>query len=150
MKMSDELIIAVGSAQKSHELRDPFTAGERLQMIRLGLQETKLYSPRISVTAIPDTWESHSLWVARVKSYCDNFEAIFSNQPLVRRLFREAGFKVEKVPLYKRNVLVGTELRKRMMDGKTWKQYVPSTVAEFIKERGLLERLRELAETDEP
>ncbi|HIQ38838.1 MAG TPA: nicotinamide-nucleotide adenylyltransferase, partial [Methanothermococcus okinawensis] len=32
-KEVDELIIGIGSAQKSHTLNDPFTAGERIMMI---------------------------------------------------------------------------------------------------------------------
>ena len=35
LEESDELIIVVGSAQMSHEPDNPFTAGERLEMIRL-------------------------------------------------------------------------------------------------------------------
>jgi len=30
----DELVIVIGSSQKSHEFRNPFTAGERIEMIR--------------------------------------------------------------------------------------------------------------------
>jgi nicotinamide-nucleotide adenylyltransferase len=38
----DELIIVVGSAQYSHRLNDPFTAGERLTMIHAALEEAKV------------------------------------------------------------------------------------------------------------
>lgn len=150
LKLTDDLVIAVGSAQKSHEPHDPFTTGERLQMVRLALREAKIDSSRVTVIPIPDTWESHSLWVSRVVSYCDNFDAVFSNQPLVTRLFKEAGFKIEQVPLYKRDTLSGTELRKRMVKGGSWEPYVPRSVARFIRERKLDIRLRELASSDQP
>lgn len=117
-------------------------------MIRLTLKEGKINLDRVAVIPIPDTWESHSLWVSRVNAYCDDFEAVFSNQPLVTRLFKEAGFKVERFPLYKRKTLSGTQLRKRMIKQGSWEPYVPVSVAKFIKERRLLERLRELAGTD--
>ena len=35
----EELIIVVGSAQMSHETDNPFTAGERLEMIKGALDE---------------------------------------------------------------------------------------------------------------
>ncbi|MCD6340506.1 MAG: adenylyltransferase/cytidyltransferase family protein, partial [Desulfurococcales archaeon] len=35
----DELIIGVGTAQESHTIVNPFTAGERVVMIRLALEE---------------------------------------------------------------------------------------------------------------
>ncbi len=149
LKSCDELVIAVGSAQKSHETHDPFTTGERLQMIRLALKEAKIDSEKLMIIAIPDTWESHSLWVSRVKSYCDNFDAVFSNQPLVIRLFREAGFKIERIPLYKRNMLSGTELRRRMLEGDSWEDSVPRSVAKFIRDRKLVERVRELSGRDQ-
>ena len=149
MKSCDELIIAVGSAQKSHETRDPFTTGERLQMINLALKEAKIDSSRVSVIPIPDTWESHSLWVSRVVSYSGNFDAVFSNQPLVTRLFKEAGFKIVNIPLYKRKTLSGTELRRRMLKGDDWEPFVPKAVAKFIREHKLLQRVRDLAESDQ-
>ncbi len=150
LKSCSELVIVVGSAQKSHTLHDPFTAGERLLMIKAAFKETGIDSSRVSVIPIPDTRGSHSLWVARVKAYCDGFEAVFSNQPLVKRLFGEAGFEVEDVPFYKRNMLSGIQLRKRMIEGGDWEPYVPKTVARFLKDQKLLERMRELAVTDEP
>ncbi len=149
LKSCDELVIAVGSAQKSHELHDPFTTGERLQMIRRALIEAKIDSSRVSVIPIPDTWESHSLWVSRVVSYCGNFDAVFSNQPLVTRLFKEAGFKTVSIPLYKRKTLCGTELRSGMLKGDDWEPYVPKAVAKFIREHKLVQRVRELAGGDQ-
>ncbi len=148
LKSCDELVIAVGSAQKSHELHDPFTTGERLQMIRLALKEAMIDSGKVSIIPIPDTWESHSLWVSRVVSYCGDFDAVFSNQPLVTRLFREAGFKLVNIPLYKRKTLSGTELRRKMLKGDDWEPYVPTSVAKFIREHKLLQRIRELAGRD--
>ena len=35
----DEIIIGIGSAQLSHELKDPFTAGERIVMINQALAD---------------------------------------------------------------------------------------------------------------
>ncbi|MBV9668355.1 MAG: adenylyltransferase/cytidyltransferase family protein, partial [Nitrososphaeraceae archaeon] len=35
----EELVVVIGSAQKSHEIRNPFTAGERIQMIKDSLNE---------------------------------------------------------------------------------------------------------------
>ncbi len=118
-------------------------------MIRLALKEARIDSSKVSVIPIPDTWESHSLWVSRVVSYCSNFDAVFSNQPLVTRLFKEAGFKIVSIPLYKRNSLSGTELRRRMLKGDDWEPYVPEAIAKFIHEHKLLQRVRELAGSDQ-
>ena len=44
LKEVDELIIGIGSAQLSHTLKDPFTAGERLLMLTHALVDVLYYS----------------------------------------------------------------------------------------------------------
>ena len=39
LKEVDELVIVIGSAQYSHNVNNPFTAGERLVMVRQALLE---------------------------------------------------------------------------------------------------------------
>ena len=39
LKKVDELVIVIGSAQYSHRRNNPFTAGERLVMVRKALEE---------------------------------------------------------------------------------------------------------------
>ena len=39
LKQADELVIVIGSAQYSHNANNPFTAGERLIMVRQALFE---------------------------------------------------------------------------------------------------------------
>jgi nicotinamide-nucleotide adenylyltransferase len=49
LKNVEELVIIIGSAQKSHELRNPFTAGERIQMIKdsLNTKSCRHLGPKI-------------------------------------------------------------------------------------------------------
>jgi len=61
----DELIIVVGSAQHSHTIENPFTAGERITMIRLALQEASVSPENYVLVPLPD-WDIHKVWVARV------------------------------------------------------------------------------------
>ena len=39
----DEVVIGIGSAQLSHELKDPFTAGERIMMMTQALDDEEGY-----------------------------------------------------------------------------------------------------------
>ncbi len=50
LKEVDELVIVIGSAQYSHNLNNPFTAGERLVMIRRALQEAKVNPPSFGLS----------------------------------------------------------------------------------------------------
>ncbi|MEM0096013.1 MAG: nicotinamide-nucleotide adenylyltransferase [Candidatus Bathyarchaeia archaeon] len=143
----DELVIAVGSAQYSHRLDNPFTAGERLVMIRKALEEAKIDLSRIWIVPVPDV-HVHMVWVSTVEGYTPRFNVVYSNEPLTRRLFIEAGYEVKAIRFHKREVYSATEIRERMLKEENWEELVPKSVAEFIKEIGGVERLKDLTKTD--
>ncbi len=147
MKEVDELVIVVGSSQYSHRLDNPFTAGERITMIRKALEEEGIQLPRIWIIPVPDVHQ-HALWVSQIVGYSPKFDVVYANEPLTRRLFIEAGFNVEPMPMIKREVYLATEIRKRMLAGENWKELVPSSVAKFIKDIDGEVRLRDLNKTD--
>ncbi len=147
LKEADELVIIVGSSQYSHKLDNPFTAGERITMIRKALEEEEIQLPRIWIIPVPDVHQ-HTLWVSRIVGYSPKFGVVYANEPLTRRLFIEAGFNVESMPMIKREVYLATEIRKRMLAGENWKKLVPSSVAKFIKDIDGEVRLRDLNKTD--
>ncbi len=144
----DELIIILGSAQYSHSLNNPFTAGERIEMIRLALKEANIPHDRYIIVPVPDTNGVHSEWVARVLSYSPKFDVVFSNEPLTRRLFIEAGFNVQNIPFFNRTILSATEVRRRMIDDENWEELVPPAVASYIKSIKGVERLKSLTIKD--
>ena len=80
---TDEIVIGVGSAQLSHQVDNPFTAGERVLMITRAL--AGLGRP-FYVIPIEDI-KRNALWVAHVKSMTPPFELCYSSNPLVVRLF---------------------------------------------------------------
>jgi len=147
MKEVDELVIVVGSSQYSHRLDNPFTAGERITMIRKALKEEGIQLPRIWIIPVPDVHQ-HALWVSQIVGYTPKFDVVYANEPLTRRLFIETGFNVEPMPMIKREVYLATEIRKRMLAGENWKELVPSSVAKFIKDIDGEVRLRDLNKTD--
>ena len=50
----DEIIIGIGSAQLSHELKDPFTAGERIVMMSQALAEMNIDPKRYYIIPMED------------------------------------------------------------------------------------------------
>lgn len=141
----DELIIGIGSAQMSHDIRHPFTAGERVLMIQRVLADAK-----IPVYIIPlEDIKRNALWVAHVVSMVPPFDVVYTSNPLVIRLFTEAGFRVESPPMYQRQELSGTAIRQKMLEGGDWKQYVPEAAGLVIESVGGVERIRDISLTDE-
>ncbi|MGB9853447.1 MAG: nicotinamide-nucleotide adenylyltransferase [Candidatus Bathyarchaeales archaeon] len=143
----EELVIVVGSAQYSHRIDNPFTTGERLVMIRRALEEAGIDYRRIWIVPVPDI-HIHMVWVSAVEGYTPCFDIVYSNEPLTRRLFKEAGYEVKSICFHKRKAYSATEIRKRILKGENWEELVPESVAEFIKEIGGVERLKDLTKSD--
>jgi nicotinamide-nucleotide adenylyltransferase len=140
----DEIIIGVGSAQLSHQIDNPFTAGERVLMITRSLESIGCPFYVIPIEDI----QRNALWVAHVRSMAPPFDTCYSSNPLVVRLFGEAGIKVQSTVMYKRKTLNGTEIRRRMLNGKPWKSLVPPAVVQVLKEIDGTGRLRQIAQDD--
>jgi len=143
----EELVIAIGSAQYSHNINNPFTAGERLTMIRLALKEAGIDDSRVWVVPVPDV-HLHMMWVSALEGYTPKFDIVYSNEPLTRRLFTEAGYKVEPIRFHERKIYSSTEIREKMLKSENWGKFVPESVAKFIKEIDGANRLRDLTKSD--
>lgn len=147
LKEVDELVIVIGSAQNSHTVDNPFTAGERLIMVRKALEETGIDYLRVWVVPVPDV-HLHMMWVSAVEGYTPSFDVVYSNEPLTRRLFMEANYNVKAIRFYERKLYSSTEIRAKMLKGESWETLVPESVAAFIKEIDGVNRLRDLAKSD--
>jgi len=143
----DEVVVVIGSAQYSHQLDNPFTAGERITMVRKALKEAKVPASKYWVVPVRDM-HVHMMWVAEVRGYTPEFGPVYSNEPLTRRLFMEAGFSMKPIPFKKRHFYLATEIRERMLRNDSWKEFVPRGVAAYIKQIDGVGRLRDLARTD--
>ena len=140
----DEIIIGVGSAQLSHQVDNPFTAGERVLMITRSLES--LGCP-FYVIPIEDL-QRNALWVAHVRSMTPPFDICYSSNPLVVRLFGEAGINVQSPAMYERETLCGTEIRRRMLNNEPWESLVPPAVVQVLKEIDGSRRLCQIARDD--
>lgn len=144
----EEAIIVIGSAQHSHRLDNPFTAGERVTMIREALVEAEISPSRFWIIPIRDM-NIHMMWVAEIKGYTPKFDCVYSNEPLTRRLFLEAGFRVKSIPFSKRHLYLATKIREKMLKSEKWRELVPRTVGEYIESIDGVGRLRDLTKTDD-
>lgn len=144
-----EVIMAIGSAQFSHTLHNPFTAGERVTMIRLAMEEAKIDPSKYYLIPVRDL-RIHDLWVPHLVSQTPRFEVVFSNEPVTSRLFREAGFRIEPIPFLDRETFSSTEIRERIAQRGDWEKLVPPSVASYVKSIFGDERLCEIALSDKP
>jgi nicotinamide-nucleotide adenylyltransferase len=136
----DEVVVAVGSAQMSHTLRNPFTAGERVSMITKTLEDRDT-----TVYAIPvEDLNRNAVWTTHVRSMCPPFDVVYSNNPLIVRLFEEEGTEVRENVLFERDRFSGSEIRSRMLEEGNWRSLVPDEVEDVVDEVKGVQRLRDL------
>lgn len=147
LKECDELVLVVGSAQMSHEPDNPFTAGERLEMIRAALDAAGVPPDRYLIIPIPDA-PAHRVWVSAVESQTPRFDTVYSNQSLTRRLLIEAGYDVRRIEMYERGKYEATEIRRRILEAQDWSDLVPPEVYRIVQEIDGENRIRDLAKSD--
>jgi nicotinamide-nucleotide adenylyltransferase len=137
----EPLILGVGSAQASFSWKNPFTAGERLEMIAAAISEAGLSG--IEAIPIPDLGR-YSLWVAHVESFLPKFDRVYTNNPLTQTLFERAGYPVTTPTVVDRDQFEGERVRLALADDRGWKEAVPPAVAAWLARAKAPERLRVL------
>jgi nicotinamide-nucleotide adenylyltransferase len=147
LKQVDYLYVVVGSAQRSHERDNPFTASERISMIKSALDGNGVDPSKWMAIPIPDA-DSHSVWVSSVESMVPKFDVVFTNDTLTFLLFKEEGIAVKAVPYLDRRRYSATNVRDRILERKDWESLVPKEVARLVKDFGGIRRVRELIRQD--
>ena len=140
----DEIVIGIGSAQLSHEVKDPFTAGERILMMTQALAEIDVDPSRYYIIPMQDI-NFNAIWASHVKMLTPPFSIVYSGNPLVKQLFAEEGYEVRQPPLYDRIHLSGTEVRRRILEDENWQELVPKATTDLLKEIDGVNRLKNLS-----
>jgi nicotinamide-nucleotide adenylyltransferase len=136
----DTLIVGIGSAESSHTPEDPFTAGERMEMVLRAAEE---YSLECRVLPVPiRDINRYSVWVAHVVSLVPSFSVVYTNNPLTASLFGNAGFEVKGTALVDRTHLSGINVRRVIQDGGSWRELVPLSVADYLEGIDAIKRVK--------
>jgi nicotinamide-nucleotide adenylyltransferase len=137
------LLLAIGSAEQSYTWENPFTAGERFEMIDRAVDEARL--GRIAIVPVADI-QRHSQWVRYLEGLLPPFDRVYTNNPLTRLLFERGGYRVDRPALIDRRRLEGARIRTALACGWDWKRRVPPAVGRYLEEIDAPERLRLLRE----
>ncbi len=128
----DEVVIVIGSAQEAFTCRNPFTAGERMLMIRRALVSEGVDDRRIWFVTAPDI-RMPPAWTSYVLALAPPATAVATNNPHVAHLYRWLGLRVVEPGLYMRDRCSGTMIRRLIAAGNpSWRSLVPRGVAEAI------------------
>lgn len=142
-KRHDEVIVVVGSAQESFTMLNPFTAGERMEMLRAGLAERRVKNTILIPLA---DIHRHGEWVAYVESFAPPFDEVVTNNPLTKLLFEAAKYRVRTGELYRRATCSATRIRERLRLGRSIDDAVSPAVRAILRRIRAGRRLRELGQ----
>ena len=118
----EQLYIGIGSSNKSHQPRNPFTVEERRQMISSSLDGKTL--KRVSIYDIPDL-DDHYKWTQSIDEIIPNYDIVFSNDDFTHSLYQKPEKDVISVELKSREILSGTNIRKMILNEENWQDLVP-------------------------
>ncbi len=145
----DEIVYMIGMSTESHTYRNPFTAGERIEMIRLAIKEAGIDLSRIITVTLP-TMEIHIAATAMVYHMAPETDCITVGNPIMARIFKESGYKVWVPKPINREKYNGSLIRTLMIkNNPEWKTLVPKKVADYLEKIKAPERLKAVAEPSE-
>jgi len=134
LALSDEVVLVVAAAERSYAARDPFTAGERLAMVRAGLGSLLA---RVWLVALPaPAWPAMAL--TQLASIAPSFDLVVAHNPVLRALARQQDTPVTGLtePLRVASArLSATAVRQRLVAqgaGAWLHEYLPAATAELL------------------
>jgi len=130
LEQCDELIIAITSSQFNYLEKDPFTAGERMEMIHNSIKESSLDLSRCFVVSLENQFNI-STWASYLKSALPNFDKVYSGNDYVSMLLADSGVAVVKPTFLDREQFNSTKIRSMIISGENWKDSVPNAVYEL-------------------
>ena len=145
LRQVDQMVIVVGSARESFQQQNPFTAGERIEMISEALREGQLFD-KCYIIPVDDISE-YALWTQRIKSYCPKFELVFTNNPLVKELFEADGCKAERLVSNSKSI-DSTVVRGKIAGGESLDGLVPKSVEAYLKKIDARKRINSIMEDE--
>lgn len=146
MNECEELVVVIGSAQFNYLAKDPFTAGERIEMIHASLSFQTCDLSRIFIIPLAN-FENNACWFEYLKSMVPQFDIFYSGNEYVRYLVAKK--IIVKVHTFKnKSKFNGENIRKLIVNDGKWDDLVPIPVKEIIKNIGGTERIRMLAKSD--
>ena len=147
LEQCDDLIIAITSSQFNYLEKDPFTAGERIEMIHNSLTESSIDLNRCFVIPTENQFNV-ATWSSYLKSVLPHFDKVYSGNDYVSMLLADSGIEVVKPTFLDRNQFNATKIRSMIISGDNWKDTVPNAVYEFLTKINAKNRLQVISKSD--
>jgi len=144
LKKYNEVVVVIGSSEDGFTTENPFTCGERIEMMRLCFSKSEL--AKLVIIPVPDV-NDNRVWVDHIYMHIPSIdiESVYSNNALVKMLFSKHGILVNQISYYDRGPKEGTNIRKMISEGnKEWTKHVPKQVIKYLELIEAEQRLKKI------
>jgi nicotinamide-nucleotide adenylyltransferase len=143
----DEVIIAVTSSQFNYLEKDPFTAGERIEMIHNSLKDASLDLNRCFVVPLENQFNI-STWASYLKSTLPNFDKVYSGNDYVSMLLSDSGIVTVRPKFLDKPQFNSTKIRLMIISDENWSELVPNAVYQLLTKIDAKNRLKVISKSD--
>lgn len=142
-RVCEKIVIAIGSSKEEWTKENPFSIGERREMIQRALQSEDII-PTFDVTFldVPDTKQDAD-WVKSITDVTGDTCVVWTGNLDVEDCCKSAGIEVKQIKEVPG--ISATDIRQKIKAGdSSWKDKVPKDVAKYIEEIGGVDRIKEI------
>jgi nicotinamide-nucleotide adenylyltransferase len=143
----DEVVIALTGSQFNYIEKDPFTAGERIEMIHESLKEDGVDLSKCFIVPIENQFNI-ATWASYLKSILPQFEKVYSGNDYVTMLLANSGYDVIQPKFLDREKYNGTQIRKMILNDQDWEKCITSAASKIIKKINGVNRIKTISKTD--
>lgn len=143
----DEVIIALTGSQFNYIEKDPFTSGERIEMIHHSLKENNIDLAKCYIVALENQFNV-ATWASYLKSSLPHFDKVYSGNDYVVMLLADSGISVVSPKFLDREQYNATKIRKMIVNDEEWEELVPSSVSEIIKKIKGIKRIKTIFQSE--
>ncbi len=142
LKKYGEVVVVIGSSEDSYSRENPFTCGERIEMIRASFPKSDIV--KLVIVPVPDV-NDNRIWVDHLMMHVPEIHNVYSNNQLVKMLFSQHGILVKSIEFRERDRKEGEAIRKLMAENnEEWRKDVPKKVAEYLDSIEADKRIRKI------
>lgn len=147
LKECDEVIVAVTSSQYNYLDVDPFTAGERIEMLRDSLMDADIPADRYMILGI-ENQHNVAVWASYLRASLPRFERVYSGNPYVAMLLADSNIPVIRPRMMDRDTYNSTAIRRAIAADEPWQDRVPAAVYRLIHSVGGVDRIKTIMASD--
>lgn len=132
-RSADEVIIGIGSSNKSEEQDNPLRDETREEMLREVLKEEGLDNV-VKIVGLRD-FPSDEDWLKELVRLVGEFDVVTGNNDWTNGILKNAGYDVYETGLYNRDELEGVKIRDMIRkEDLGWQERVPEYLIPKIQE----------------